>query len=120
MSITLRKQYSAKYQVLELTTEVEDYHQLEVESANFDAIAKSELTKMVSLVEVFDDKRESGVVPTPAPKTSLASEKQKGLLAKNKDRAKMIASGLGIEWKEDLSFTSKEASSIINALFSSK
>lgn len=101
--ITLRKQYSAKYQVLELTTEVEDYEKLQVESANFDAIAKSELSKMVSLVEVFDDKKETNVVPAPAKAPEKATANQWACIKKNEARAKMVAEELGITLDDNLS-----------------
>ena len=117
--ITLRKQYSAKYQVVELTVELEDWEKVDVESANMDAVAKKELDKMVELVAKYDDKRESGIVPTPAPKTSLASDKQKDLIKKYPAKAKEVATRLGLELDLE-TLTNKDARAIIDGMFAKK
>lgn len=117
--ITLRKQYSAKYQVVELTVELEDWERVDVESANMDAVAKRELDKMVELVAKYDDKRENGIVPTPAPKVTPATENQLNTIKRYLDKAKEAAARLEIDF--DLNkLTNKEAFSIINAMFAKK
>lgn len=115
----LRKQYSAKYQVLELEDEVTDEKGLMTLSEEMDVFAKSELGKMVALVEEIAPSEQKGMVSSfnkPAANEEPASEAQMKVIknSKNEAKAKMIAEREGFNINN---LTRKQASKIVSELF---
>lgn len=108
---TIRKQYSANYQVIELTQEYDENGDVLLISSQMDDIAIKELEKMVELT--------SSITKQSTPTTStgaLASEKQLALIKKNFNKCKMIAEELGITLNSK-TLTVNEAKQIIDKLF---
>lgn len=114
---TIRKQYSANYQVIELTQEYDENGDVLLISSQMDDIAIKELEKMVELTNSIA----KPTTTTTPQKTSgaLASDKQLGVIKKNLARCKMIAEELGITL-DSKTLTVTEAKQIIDKLFSSK
>lgn len=121
----LRKQYSCKYQVVELEEELAEGVDELVVGAKMDVVAKELLDNMVAVVNELDKKYSA-----PAPQTTTqvrtpngsVSEKQVKVITNNIKRAVGIASNLGIQLNgvADINnLTGKQASDIINELFKS-
>jgi hypothetical protein len=110
---TIRKQYSANYQVIELTQEYDENGDVLLISSQMDDIAIKELEKMVELTASITKQ----ATPTPQASTgALASEKQLALIKKNLNKCKMIAEELGISLNSK-TLTVNEAKQIIDKLF---
>lgn len=115
----LRKQYSAKYQVLELEDEVTEEKGLMTLSEEMDLFAKQELAKMVALVDEIVPPEQKGMVSSfnkPATNEEMASEAQMKVInnAKNKSKASLIAENKGYNISK---LTKKQASEIVSELF---
>ena len=115
----LRKQYSAKYQVLELEDEVTEEKGLMTLSEEMDTFARVELGKMVALVEEIAPSENKGMVSSfnkPATNEEPASEAQMKVIrnSKNESKAKMIAEREGFNINN---LTRKQASKIVSELF---
>jgi hypothetical protein len=115
----LRKQYSAKYQVLELEDEVTEEKGLMTLSEEMDLFAKQELAKMVALVDEIVPPEQKGMVSSfnkPATNEEMASEAQMKVInnSKNKSKASLIAENKGYNISK---LTKKQASEIVSELF---
>lgn len=113
----LRKQYSAKYQVLELEDEVTEEKGLMTLSEEMDLFAKQELAKMVALVDEIVPPEQKGMVSSfnkPATNEEMASEPQMKVINKNKAKASLIAESKGYNISR---LTKKQASEIVSELF---
>lgn len=115
----LRKQYSAKYQVLELEEEINEEKGVFTVSEEMDTIAKIELAKMVALVEEIAPSEQKGMVSSfnkPATNEEPVSEAQLKVIKnpKNEAKAKMIAEREGFNL---MNLTRKQASKIVSELF---
>ncbi len=113
------KSYTGKFQKCEVEVIADTKEELLEETNWADDFAKKELDKMVDYVAKYDDKRESGIVPTPAPKTTLASDKQKELIKKYLSKAKEVAARLDLELDLE-TLTNKDARAIIDGMFAKK
>lgn len=121
----IRKQFSYKYQVVELEQDCEDLEVANTLGNLMNDVAKKQLADMVKVIDELDS--EFGEVKTtksvPVKKQSngaMISEKQATTINNQLQRAIKIARNLGIrlDKEEDIdNLTAKEASAIIGEFF---
>lgn len=121
----IRKQFSYKYQVVELEEDCEDLEVAKTIGNLMNEVGKQQLADMVRVIEELD--REFGAETTaksvPVKKQSngaMISEKQAATINNQLQRAIKIARNLGIrlDKEEDIdNLTAKEASAIIGEFF---
>lgn len=121
----IRKQFSYKYQVVELEQDCEDLELANTVGNLMNDVAKKQLADMARVIEELDS--EFGEIKTaksvPVKKQSngaMISEKQATTINNQLQRAIKIARSLGIKLdkEEDIdNLTAKEASAIIGEFF---
>lgn len=120
----IRKQFSYKYQVVELEEEVEDLEIAKTVGNLMNDVAKQQLSDMAKVIEELDSEfgevKTAKSVPVQKQSGSMISSKQATTINNQLQRAIKIARNLGIKLdkEEDIdNLTAKEASAIIGEFF---
>lgn len=120
----IRKQFSYKYQVVELEQDCEDLEVANTLGNLMNDVAKKQLADMVRVIDELDSEfgevKTTKSVPVQKQSGSMISPKQSTTINNQLQRAIKIARNLGIKLdkEEDIdNLTAKEASAIIGEFF---
>ena len=120
----IRKQFSYKYQVVELEEDCEDLEVAKTIGNLMNEVGKQQLADMAKVIDELDGEfgevKTAKSVPVQKQSGSMISPKQATTINNQLQRAIKIARNLGIELnkEEDIdNLTAKEASAIIGEFF---
>ena len=120
----IRKQFSYKYQVVELEEDCEDLEVAKTIGNLMDEVGKQQLADMAKVIDELDgefgEAKTAKSVPVQKQSGSMISPKQATTIKNQLQRAIKIARSLGIrlDKEEDVdNLTAKEASAIIGEFF---
>lgn len=120
----IRKQFSYKYQVVELEEDCEDLEVAKTIGNLMNEVGKQQLADMAKVIDELDGEfgevKTAKSVPVQKQSGSMISPKQATTIKNQLQRAIKIARNLGIELnkEEDVdNLTAKEASAIIGEFF---